>query len=342
MKIVLVLVSAIAVVALAPTPARGEPGAADALFKAGKDLMAEGKVPEACAKYEASYREEAALGALMNLADCREQEGLIAASWARWGEAVEKAKKLGDNRVSYCQDRRNKLGPRLPYLTVRVTHPVQGLTLYRGSHVLDPGAYGTPLPIEPGETTLQVTKGDDVFWQKTIKVAEGEQASVDVDLQRIYDSAPADKKKRSQGSVKGGGNQVTPQLPFWSSQRISGLVIGSVGLIGVGAGFGVGGVALGKKSAIDEGCSPLLQGKHYCTQKALDAQDSARTLANVSQWTLIASAVVTSVGITVFATAPSTTPTRALDKRADLAPALRFVAPVPLDRGGGVVAGGSF
>ncbi len=325
------------------TSARADAGAADALFKAGKDLLAQGKVAEACSKFEASYNEDSALGALMNLANCREQQGLIAAAWARWGEAVEKAKRLNDERFTYCQERRDKLGPRLPHLTVQVENLVPGLVVYRGSQVLDPGAFGTALPIEPGETTLQVTQGDDVFWQQTIQLSEGQQATVKIDLKKIYDSGPSAKKKRSKTDVKGGGVAgAGPQLPFWNGQRIAGLTVGLGGVTALGVGLTFGGVALSQKADVDSNCTPAdKSGKRLCTQAGLDSQRTAKTNANVGQWVGIAGAVVAGVGVTLFATAPSGT-AAVLEKRADLRPHLRYATPWASPDGGGFVTGGTF
>ena len=340
--VAMVLVMIGASVAHAPS-ARADAGAADALFKAGKELLVKGKIAEACAKFEASYNEDTALGALMNLANCREQQGLIAAAWARWGEAVEKAKRLNDDRSAYCQERRDKLGPRLPHLTVQVEHPVAGLTVYRGPQVLDPGAFGTALPLEPGETTLQVTQGDDVFWQQTVQLSEGQQATVKIDLKKIYDSAPAAKKKRSKTDVKAGGIAGSgPQLPFWNGQRIAGLTVGLGGVTALGAGLAFGGVALSQKADVDSNCTPAdRSGKRLCTQAGLDSQRTAKTNANVGQWVGIAGAVVAGVGVTLFATAPSGA-AAVLEKRANLDPHLGYVAPWGSPDGGGFVAGGTF
>jgi hypothetical protein len=320
-----------------PSPARADAGAADVLFRAGKDLMAQGKISEACAKFEASYAEDAALGAILNLANCREQEGRIAAAWARWGEAVEKAKKLGDDRAAYAQKRRDALGPRLPYLTIDVTNAVPGLVVYRGQQPIEPGAFGTALPIDPGETTLQVTQGDDVLWQQTLSVAEAQQATVKIDMKKIIDAAPAVKRKRSSGDVhEGGTTSGGAPAPFWGPQRVSGLTVTAVGVVGLGVGFGLGGVALSKKSQVDSNCvSSAKSSTRYCTPAGVQASSSARTFANASQWVLVGSAALTAVGLTVFLTAPSSAGGSELEKRA-------YLVPVVSPGLTGLVGGGSF
>jgi hypothetical protein len=71
---------------------------ADALFQAGKDLMADRKYAEACSKFEANLKLDHPIGTLMNLADCHEQLGTLARAWTEWGEAKGMAEPAQDTR----------------------------------------------------------------------------------------------------------------------------------------------------------------------------------------------------------------------------------------------------
>ena len=66
---------------------------AEALFKEGKKLLAEQKVPEACRKFESSYRIDPAPGTLINLALCHEQEGKLATAWGEFNEYAANCQK---------------------------------------------------------------------------------------------------------------------------------------------------------------------------------------------------------------------------------------------------------
>ena len=55
--------------------------AADAAFRAAKELEKAGKLVEACPLYETSYRNDPQLGALLNLANCHELTGRTATAW---------------------------------------------------------------------------------------------------------------------------------------------------------------------------------------------------------------------------------------------------------------------
>ncbi|HVJ15475.1 MAG TPA: hypothetical protein VM686_08540, partial [Polyangiaceae bacterium] len=60
---------------------------AEALFSEGKRLQKEGKLDEACPKFDDSYKAFPGTGALFNAANCYEQAGKTATAWGRYGEA---------------------------------------------------------------------------------------------------------------------------------------------------------------------------------------------------------------------------------------------------------------
>src|ERR1041385_700610 len=86
-----------------PALAQGEgnKAAAEALFSAGRDLMAAGKFDDACAKFEASQKLDAGLGTLLYLADCYERANRLASAWATFKEAESIA--MGRNDASRAQ-----------------------------------------------------------------------------------------------------------------------------------------------------------------------------------------------------------------------------------------------
>ena len=324
--------------------AEADPSAATALFHAAKDLMKEGKIAEACGKFEASYKEDPLLGALLNAADCRDQQGKLAAAWALFDQAADKAERAGDNRLGYAQKRRDDLAPRLPTLTLAVTNPVPGLSIYRGGKAVDPGAFGTALPVDPGETTLELTQGDDIVWQETLTLAEREKKIETIDEKALYDAAPAVKKKHQR--VDAGGGPPPPPVPFWGPQRVASVVIGAAGVATAGIGLALGGVALAKKSAADAACvrASATPNTFYCTPQGTSAASASLGFANASQWTVIAGGAATALGLTLFFTSPAATakPPGALDTRASLSPRLLFVSPVVGGGTFGAVLGGAF
>lgn len=63
--------------------ALGQPTGAQAevLFRQGRDLLAAGKVAEACSSFEESQKLEPAVTTLLDLAGCREKQGQLAIAW---------------------------------------------------------------------------------------------------------------------------------------------------------------------------------------------------------------------------------------------------------------------
>src|SRR5690349_1387185 len=69
--------------------AHAQPAAAQAetLFDRGRDLLAAGKIAEACDAFESSQNLDPQLTTLLNLADCREKNKQLASAWGHFLEA---------------------------------------------------------------------------------------------------------------------------------------------------------------------------------------------------------------------------------------------------------------
>jgi tetratricopeptide (TPR) repeat protein len=127
---------------------------AEALFKEGKRLLKEGKVAEACRKLEGSYRIDPAPGTLLNLALCHEEEGKTATAWGELTESRELAKKAKRaDRLKLAEDHIRELEPKLSRFVVAVPKEaaVKDMVVEVDAVPLDPGAWGTAIPIDPGE-----------------------------------------------------------------------------------------------------------------------------------------------------------------------------------------------
>ena len=141
----------------------GDVAAASQLFDEAKLLLEAGQLEAACTKFEASYDSDPQLGALMNLADCLERDGRLASSFGRWGDAIDLASRKGDERVDYARSRRETIAPLLSFITLNVIGEGPDLIVYKGNARLSAGAYGSALPSNPGETVIQVVRGEDLL-----------------------------------------------------------------------------------------------------------------------------------------------------------------------------------
>src|SRR5262245_23511913 len=90
-----VLSGALLAPGLARADVSADKAAAEALFNHAKQLVKEGKLSEACPKFEESLRLDPGIGTLLYLADCQEKAGKTASAWARFLEAAAAAKAAG-------------------------------------------------------------------------------------------------------------------------------------------------------------------------------------------------------------------------------------------------------
>ena len=322
-----------------PLPARASDPAADALFDAGKALMEEGKLDEACAKFEASYKLDPALGALLNLANCLEQSGRIASAWTRWGEASDAAARANDDRKAFADERRSALRPRLPTLELRVTGDADGLTIWRDDVEIAVAAAGVPLPIDPGAHHIEVTRGEDVLHAADLTAKEAEPIVITLDFGEIRGRAPIGR--RGGGAKAQGGPVAPPRAPaaepytFWTEPRIAGAVLGSVGLATSVVGFLFGGLALAEKNEADavQNCTS----KRSCAPQGIDAINQAETFAHVSTGLLAGGGVLAAVGLVLLVVPSGEGPQTELDKRASRGLEIKVGAARGADLGLGVV-----
>src|SRR5262245_38817852 len=131
MRAVMVSV-AVATVAAAASARADDKAFAEATFQDGRKLLKEGKVAQACAKFEASYHADEALGTLLNLADCHERLGRTATAWAEFREAQDIAHLRGDTREDAARKRADGLEPRLDRMRINPpTVDIPGLVVKR-------------------------------------------------------------------------------------------------------------------------------------------------------------------------------------------------------------------
>jgi tetratricopeptide (TPR) repeat protein len=130
---------------------------AEQLFKQGKDLAKANQWAEACPKFEASLRNDPTLGTRLNLADCYEHIGKLAAAWGLYRDAIELARKAGDTkRADYAQKHATALEPRLPKLAISVAgQSPSELVVKRDDTSLGAGELGVALYVDPDRHSRQ-------------------------------------------------------------------------------------------------------------------------------------------------------------------------------------------
>ncbi len=132
-----------------------DPAAGEALFNQATSLLGEGRTEEACAAFTASYKADATLGTLLNLASCHEKQGKLATAWAEFREVERKAASADQaERSSVAKGMADQLELRLPRLRVRVPADIPGLTVKRGTTVLDGQLLDAEIPVDLGTHVL--------------------------------------------------------------------------------------------------------------------------------------------------------------------------------------------
>jgi hypothetical protein len=114
--------SALAVAQPAPAPSDAKVAQADALFEEGRALEDQGKLKEACERYDESYAiNPAALGVMIHVAQCQSRFDKVATALAMYVSARDHAREAhADEIVAVAEDNIAKLTPIVPHLQVVV------------------------------------------------------------------------------------------------------------------------------------------------------------------------------------------------------------------------------
>ncbi|WP_437874295.1 hypothetical protein [Sorangium sp. So ce513] len=152
--------------------ARADTAAAQALFDAARQLMAQGKHADACPKLEESQRLDPGIGTQFNLAVCYEQIGRTASAWSMFLEVAGAAKAAGQvEREKVARQRATALEPRLIRLTITAPGDAPAdLQVKRDGAVVGRAQWGIPVPVDPGKHTIEATAGGKAPFTKTIEL----------------------------------------------------------------------------------------------------------------------------------------------------------------------------
>jgi hypothetical protein len=178
------------VVVLAAGDARAEPSdraQAETLFRQGRELLAAGKIAEACEAFDTSQRLDPTISTVMNQANCREKNGQLATAWGEFLEAVRLTRTATDAHSKplhdAAADRAARLEGRISKLTISVpdASKVDGLEIRRDREVVEPGRWNRALPVDGGTYHITARAPGSQEWSTTIVVAsERDTRSVDV------------------------------------------------------------------------------------------------------------------------------------------------------------------
>ena len=156
---------------------------AEALFREGRDLLAAGKLADACAAFDGSQKLAPATTTLFNQADCREKNGQLATAWGYFLDAERQTRSatddVGTKLHAVALERATKLEGRLSKLTISVPARTDGLVVMRGTEAVDPVEWDRSLPLDGGTYTFVARIASRQVWTETVTIAnEGDTKTV--------------------------------------------------------------------------------------------------------------------------------------------------------------------
>jgi len=293
MRWALVLTAMAAVGVASRAEAQDSKAGAVMAYDQAEQLMAAGKIKEACARYADSQKLDPQLGTLLHLADCLEQNGQTASAWAGFRDAAELAQQKGDPRQELAEQRAKALSQRLSQIQINVPQGTN-VRVERDGVEVGSTSLGVPVPIDPGDHTVVVTAPGYRAWQRTVTVPSGAGVTgVDV---------PALEKE-------GAAPPATTPAPAAEppTEKSS---IGSRWPALVAAGVGVAGVAVGSVFGL-KSMSKADDAKAYCRpdnscwdNRGLALKEDAIAAGNVSTIAFVVGGVGLAAGAVLWFTLP--------------------------------------
>jgi hypothetical protein len=300
-------------VASIPRNAQAQPASvqAEQLFRQGKKLMSEGKLAEACKAFDGSYRRDAAVSTLLNLADCREKNKQYASAWGYFLDAERKTR--GDtaqaNFNRTARERAAALEAKLSFLIINVPAEasIEGLTITRNGIEVDSAEWNTDIPVDGGDYVIEGKAPGYEAWSTKITVADAKHKQ-SVNVPKFRQRPNMDKSTTSERK------QRVPEAPpvgepieaSGSSRKAVGKMTLAGGGVLVVGGLAAGYFAQQKWSEAKDLCGDDLICDSAADRMTGDALvDAARFRGNVS--TIVTGVGVAAIGggVILWLTAPS-------------------------------------
>lgn len=274
-------------------PTSDERALALTLFARGREAMNGGDLETACRSFAESQRLDPGGGTLLNLAVCHERQGKTATAWTEYSEALAAARRDGrSDRVDLALERKRDLEGRLSRLEVVVPAdvPREGLRIVRDGTAIPVEAWGVGVPVDPGEHSVVAFVADTRVFETVVTVGASATGTVTVVSSAASSAPPLAREERRAPT-----DRAIPRADGARMWAGWGAVGGGAVLAGVGTIFGVR--ALSAKRESDEAC---IGGR--CSSASVEANDRAKSYADVSTATFVTAAVAVGVGVYLLVT----------------------------------------
>jgi hypothetical protein len=308
-------------VLLAPLSVRAEPGdvaLAEALFREGKELLAQKDYARACPKLAESYRRDPATGTLLALAMCHERQGKIASAWGEYSDVASRSKaESRTDREKAARAKALELEPTVSHLTIALADgagDIAGLEVKYNGAVLKPALLGMAMPVDGGSYEIEATAPGRKKWQAKVAMsASGDNRTLRIPLlddaaEKAAAPPPPEPKPQPakvaapveppEPSVEPKQEPAPEPAPVpdsrsgWTGLQRVGLVTAGVGLAGVGVGTYFTFQAVSHNNDSKLGCYGDL-----CTPTGKQDRLDARTAGNWATVAFIGGGAVTAAGV---------------------------------------------
>ncbi len=293
-------------ISLGAQPDQDEPAAAQALFERGRALMQEGRVAEACAKFEESNRLDPGIGTQFNLAACYEELGRFASAYALFTEVAAVTRQAGQqDRERVARERAAALKPKLDQLTIVVPDAsrVPGLEVRRGGITVGSAQWGVPIPVDPGSYEVIASASGYRSWKAKVSIAPNSKATtLEIPVLRLEVSAPDSGAAALDEESK--RTQPTAEQDFLDSPwNVATVSLATVGVLSLGAGafFGLRAMSLEDDSE-ELGCV----GNTCPTQASFDKRREAADAGDLATFGVVGGLVALAGAGVMFWVVPDT------------------------------------
>jgi hypothetical protein len=285
---------------------------AEALFDSGKQLMEQGKYAEACPKLAESQRLDPAVGTLLYLAECYENNGQTATAWTTFRSAESAAHNAKQtDREQMAHDRAAVLEKSVSRLTIVVPASVAaaGPEVRRDGVIVGSAAWGTAIPLDPGSHVIAVSAPHKQPWSQAITVLPNGMSQT-VMVGELQAEVPA-RPLSSPATAQPVGTEAAQRTAEWTppanepknTQRWVGLATGGVGVVALGIG-----TAFALKSKSDDDKAAKRCPQDLCDAQGMSNNDDALAAKKAATVSFVIGGVAVVAGLVVFLTAPSASP----------------------------------
>jgi tetratricopeptide (TPR) repeat protein len=315
---------AIGIVAAVAAPAAADNAKADALFKKGKKLLAEGKYADACQAFEASQRAEPTIGTLLNVAKCYEEWGKLATAYDTYVEAARQAEDAADDRAERIKERVETIEPTVPTLVIRADSKPVDLVVKLDGKELAIGELNAPRRLDPGEHVIEYGIADGDKKRITVTLEANDHKTTTLErLAAMQVGGPVEE------ALEPDEKPIVVDDPNKGrTRRILGLATAGAGVVMIGISSWV---VLDARADYRAALAAHCNAEKMCDDIGLDATRDARSRANIGTVLFSVGLAAVAGGAILYFTAPR--PAKKEHAR---------IQPVVTPDGAGVVLSGSF